>query len=193
MPNSKVNINMTNGSNEEQVKVVAAVLIDPTTGLPSSGSSGGGSGGGDASASNQTLSINELKKFNTKFGEEADAVAASPVNTATFFSLFKSVGSILLNMRDRLPPTLGPKVTTQSLSVVPASDGTLTPSLLQTTEAGSVAAGAKMISIKNLGTAAVVVAGGSLPAGETVTWNTTFGTLGAVAYAAGTLLVAVQR
>lgn len=36
MPNSKVNINMTSGSNKEQVTVVIAVLINTSTGLPAS-------------------------------------------------------------------------------------------------------------------------------------------------------------
>lgn len=42
MTQSTVNVNVVNGANQEQVKLVAAVLIDPTTGLPTS--SGGGSG-----------------------------------------------------------------------------------------------------------------------------------------------------
>lgn len=42
MTQSTVNVNVVNGANQEQVKLVAAVLIDPTTGLPTS--AGGGSG-----------------------------------------------------------------------------------------------------------------------------------------------------
>lgn len=61
------------------------------------------------------------------------------------------------------------------------------------TTAGTIAAGAKVVSFENLGTEAVAVAGGSLPAGKTITFATTVGTLGAIAYGAGTLLVLEQR
>lgn len=189
-----INIDILNKNNTERVKTVAAVLVNPETGKPYIASGGGSTGGGgDASSSNQQATITLLDKLNTKFGEEADAVAASPVNTATFMSLFKSVGSILYNMRDRLPPTLGPKITTQSLSVVPASDGTLVPGLLQTDAAGVVASGAKMISIKNIGTTAVTLAGGSLPVGETISFNTTFGVLDSITYGDGKLLITTLR
>lgn len=66
-----------------------------------------------------------------------------------------------------------------------AEDGTTwAPALLAVDDDdGTVAAGAKMVSVKNTGDGAGTVAGGALPAGETVTWQAPPGALlGAVAY-----------
>ena len=53
------------------------------------------------------------------------------------------------------------------------------------TAAGNVAAGAKTVSFFNSGTTAATVAGGSLPQGQGVTFNTQDSdTLGAIAYVA---------
>lgn len=41
---SQVNVNVLNTADQEKVKVVAAVMIDPATGLPTTGGGGGGSG-----------------------------------------------------------------------------------------------------------------------------------------------------
>lgn len=66
-----------------------------------------------------------------------------------------------------------------------------TPTILSTTTTGTVAAGATSVGFSNEGTVAATVAGGSLPAGRTVSFIAPDGdTLAAIAYiATGTTLV----
>lgn len=99
-------------------------------------------------------------------------------------------------------PVTGPLTDAQLRSsavpvTISTTPETLAASLATATAAGTVAAGAKMVSVKNTGAAAATVAGGSLPAGETVTWVAPDGAvLGAVAYtgsASAALLIAVLR
>lgn len=69
-----------------------------------------------------------------------------------------------------------------------------TPALLSTTTTGTVAAGATSVGFSNEGTVAATVAGGSLPAGRTVSFIAPDGdTLAAIAYiATGTTLVVAE-
>lgn len=69
-----------------------------------------------------------------------------------------------------------------------------TSTMYSATNAGSTAAGATEISFLNSGAAAAVVAGGSLPAGQALTFDARYpDTLGAIAYdATGTTLLISQ-
>ena len=67
----------------------------------------------------------------------------------------------------------------------PATPVVRTAAFLTVTAAGNVAAGAKTVSFLNIGTTAATVAGGSLPQGQGVTFNTQGAdTLSAIAYTA---------
>lgn len=95
-------------------------------------------------------------------------------------------------------PVLGPLTDTQlraapvPVTIAGAAPAIVrTPTILSTTTTGTVAAGATSVGFSNEGTVAATVAGGTLPAGRTVSFIAPDGdTLAAIAYTAtGTTLV----
>lgn len=75
-----------------------------------------------------------------------------------------------------------------------AENGVVACTMTTATAAGTVAAGARSVSIANSGTADATVAGGSLPAGAAIAWDAPVGaSLGAITYdATGTTLMIAE-
>ena len=71
--------------------------------------------------------------------------------------------------------------------------GTVTPGFLSTSASGTVAAGARSVSIANSGGAVGTALGTNVPVGVTVSWGANNGTLGAIAYnATGTTFLITE-
>lgn len=98
MTQSKVNIDVVNGYDLEKVKVVAAVLIDPATGLPSTGSGGGGTGTDLTPVLNAITALQAQVKMPTYASVTAVSVATNATGaTWTVFGSNACVAFDLVN------------------------------------------------------------------------------------------------
>jgi hypothetical protein len=124
----------------------------------------------------------DVAHFALNYSEE------SPITGATIptggIGIIGWLSAIWKFLNDRLT-TLGQKTKAGSIPVTIASDqgSQLTPGLLSTTTSGTVTAGARSVTIKNIGMVTGTVLTVNLPLGESVSYVTTDGnTLGAIAY-----------
>lgn len=128
---------------------------------------------------------------------------ATAANQTSQINLATTGNTTLSAISGKLPATLGAKVTASSLAVNIASDQVVPVSFSSTavtaavssvSNAGSTAANAIQVSFANTGTTAAIVAGTSLPANASVSFNAPSGrTINAITYDATgtTLLIAV--
>ena len=130
--------------------------------------------------------------------------SAIPVTSPTLLAKEEEIRVQVAALNTKAP-TLGQKTMAASQPVTLASDQpaitvayapvTRTPTLQNVTAAGTVAAGAVMVSILNTGTTAATVAGGQLLPGASITWSPPKGeTLAAIGYTAtATATLAISR